>query len=185
MPLVKSAPTWRIEGGVAREGPAVEVVIEETHQLATFVDFCNACGNCDVFCPEDGGPYVMKPHWFGSRAAFEAEARIDGFYLESKDAIAGRMGGRFVRLALDRPASLATFESEGASVSLRIARSGVELAGYSVADPSSPVEVRGDQAVILAALLEGVLSTVNPISAAFSAAERPPHALSVWKEAVD
>ena len=28
---------------------------------ANFADACNECGNCDVFCPEDGGPYLSKP----------------------------------------------------------------------------------------------------------------------------
>ncbi|HTT68648.1 MAG TPA: 4Fe-4S dicluster domain-containing protein, partial [Gemmatimonadales bacterium] len=40
--------------------------IGETHQLANYADLCNDCGNCDVFCPEDGGPQVAKPRFFGS-----------------------------------------------------------------------------------------------------------------------
>ena len=28
--------------------------IEKKHQIATFADFCNECGNCDVFCLADG-----------------------------------------------------------------------------------------------------------------------------------
>src|SRR5690606_28436409 len=35
-------------------------------QYANFADFCNECGNCDIFCPEDGGPYVVKGRFFGS-----------------------------------------------------------------------------------------------------------------------
>jgi len=27
-------------------------------------DFCDDCGNCDVFCPEDGGPHLIKPLTF-------------------------------------------------------------------------------------------------------------------------
>ena len=44
------------------------LALEEKHQIANFADFCNECGNCDVFCPEDGGPYVVKPRFFGSEA---------------------------------------------------------------------------------------------------------------------
>lgn len=45
-----------------------------THQLANFADLCNDCGNCDVFCPEDGGPYIEKPRFFSSRATLDAAA---------------------------------------------------------------------------------------------------------------
>ena len=41
--------------------------VKKDHQIANFQDFCNECGNCDTFCPEDGGPYVEKPRFFGSR----------------------------------------------------------------------------------------------------------------------
>ena len=30
------------------------------HQLANYADACNECGNCDVFCPEDGGPFKRQ-----------------------------------------------------------------------------------------------------------------------------
>ena len=33
-----------------------KLVLEKKHQIANFADFCNECGNCDIFCPEDGGP---------------------------------------------------------------------------------------------------------------------------------
>ncbi|GIS37006.1 MAG: hypothetical protein Ct9H90mP9_0360 [Pseudomonadota bacterium] len=46
------------------------MVLEKKHQIANFADFCNECGNCDIFCPEDGGPYVLKPRFFGSRESF-------------------------------------------------------------------------------------------------------------------
>ena len=45
---------------------------------ATSPDFCNECGNCDVFCPEDGGPYVVKPRFFGTLAAWQADGRATG-----------------------------------------------------------------------------------------------------------
>ena len=51
-------------GWVAREAGALTVTREV--QFANFADFCNECGNCDVFCPEDGGPYAIKPRFFGS-----------------------------------------------------------------------------------------------------------------------
>jgi len=42
-------------------------VVKKEEQWANFAEACNECGNCDVFCPEDGGPYVMRARFFGSR----------------------------------------------------------------------------------------------------------------------
>ncbi|MBM4167495.1 MAG: glutamate synthase, partial [Ignavibacteria bacterium] len=51
--------SWKeIDGGIFS--------VKDKHQIANFADACNECGNCDVFCPEDGGPYIEKPRFFGS-----------------------------------------------------------------------------------------------------------------------
>lgn len=91
-------PTWEAvvgEGGVEVR-PGDPYTIERTHQLANFADFCNECGNCDVFCPEDGGPYVVKPRFFGSEAGYREAASRDGFVLEAVALRPGaiRMRGR-------------------------------------------------------------------------------------------
>jgi putative selenate reductase len=160
-PKSGSAPTWILADGKLELGPRVEVRIGEEHQLATYVDFCNACGNCDVFCPEDGGPYVVKPHWFGGPDAFAQEPLLDGFYLESKDAIVGRFAGRRVALRVDRSTGRLLYETEAAELVLD-----VEL---SVEDVRPKIEgrheLRGDLVMILSALLDGVQRTVNPVSA--------------------
>ena len=59
-----------------------KLVLEKKHQIANFADFCNECGNCDIFCPEDGGPYVLKPRFFGSRESFREFNNHDGFFIE-------------------------------------------------------------------------------------------------------
>lgn len=69
-------------------------LIEKDHQLACYADFCNECGNCDVFCPEDGGPYVEKPKFFGSRETFERFSTYDGYVLEVDKAGVFRFRGR-------------------------------------------------------------------------------------------
>ncbi|MBI2363342.1 MAG: glutamate synthase, partial [Elusimicrobia bacterium] len=79
-------------GWTRREKGALTV--EKKHQLANFADFCNECGNCDVFCPELGGPYVLKPRFFGSLAAWKETPHRDGFYVE-RAAGAVRVHGRF------------------------------------------------------------------------------------------
>ena len=58
--------------------------LEQSEQIANFADYCNHCGNCDTFCPEYDGPYLKKPSFFGSRAAFDAGEPHDGFLLEGE-----------------------------------------------------------------------------------------------------
>ena len=33
-----------------------------------------------MFCPEDGGPHLIKPRFFGSRGDFEGFGELDGFW---------------------------------------------------------------------------------------------------------
>ena len=72
------------------------------HQIANWADACNDCGNCDVFCPEDGGPYIEKPRLFESLGAYLADAPRPGFFLRRDPAgsiaARGRWGGREVEL---------------------------------------------------------------------------------------
>jgi putative selenate reductase len=71
---------------------APPLVIEQKHQLANFADFCNECGNCDVFCPEDGGPYLLKPRFFGSEATWSKGG--DGVWVQPDGTTHGRFKGR-------------------------------------------------------------------------------------------
>jgi putative selenate reductase len=63
-----------------------------SHQIANEADLCNDCGNCDVFCPEDGGPYIEKPRLFSSGESFLRDSR-PGFWLQG-DVLRGRWGNR-------------------------------------------------------------------------------------------
>lgn len=70
---------------------------EERHQIGTFADFCNECGNCDVFCPEDGGPYVVKPRFFRRAEDWRASIELDGFQMtrqDGRDEVLGRFEGQ-------------------------------------------------------------------------------------------
>ncbi|MGE0453970.1 MAG: glutamate synthase [Vicinamibacteria bacterium] len=107
------------------------LVIEQRQQYGNFADFCNECGNCDVFCPEDGGPYVVKPRFFGKPEDWRRFSSQDGFALESPGgALLGRIDGRDFRLA-----------SEGG-------RTRYEGPGFSVlfdpADPAGSLTGRAD-----------------------------------------
>ena len=77
-----------------------EVPVAEERQIGNFADFCNDCGNCDTFCPEDGGPFRLKPRFFVSRARWLADAPRDAILVEP-DAITGRLDGVEVRVAAD------------------------------------------------------------------------------------
>ncbi|MCA9667697.1 MAG: 4Fe-4S dicluster domain-containing protein [Myxococcales bacterium] len=111
---------------VVKQGSAFSVVSQRTikltqkHQIANFADFCNECGNCDIFCPEDGGPYIEKPRFFGTRSDFELFTERDGFYVERAGSgeahVLGRFDGKGYRLEL--AGARARYSGEGFAVSL-------------------------------------------------------------------
>ena len=72
----------RRRGAARARVPGGLWTVKKPQQWANFADACNECGNCDVFCPEDGGPYVVKARYFGSRASFEASPGLDGLWIE-------------------------------------------------------------------------------------------------------
>lgn len=115
VPIVKAR---REQGAwLLREDGAL--VIREKHQIGNFADFCNDCGNCDVFCPEDGGPYAIKPRFFGRVDDWHAQSSLDGFCLERiahGDVIHGRFGGHAYRL--ERQGGRSRFAGQGFAVTL-------------------------------------------------------------------
>ncbi|HLX11168.1 MAG TPA: 4Fe-4S dicluster domain-containing protein, partial [Bacteroidota bacterium] len=75
-----TALSWReIHGGT--------YAIRENHQIANFADACNDCGNCDVFCPEDGGPYIEKPRFFGSLESYNRWSALSGFFFTRENGL--------------------------------------------------------------------------------------------------
>src|SRR5207244_13073713 len=99
--LRRAYESYRYEKGAVNAVPAGLFEVKKQHQIANFQDFCNECGNCDTFCPEDGGPYIEKPRFFGSLEAWKALPGRDGFFAEradSIDAIWARIRGREYRL---------------------------------------------------------------------------------------
>jgi putative selenate reductase len=72
-----------------------ELPLKVAKQLVHFADFCNDCGNCDVFCLEDGAPYLLKPRLFVNRERWLADAPRDSVLIEP-DATTGRFDGAVV-----------------------------------------------------------------------------------------
>lgn len=93
--------------------------VQKDMQIANFADACNDCGNCDVFCPEDGGPYVEKPRFFGSIESFGSNRDLDGFYFDdspSGAALNGRIGRHEFRLEWDSARDRFVFRAADAVV---------------------------------------------------------------------
>jgi putative selenate reductase len=111
----------RIEGGAVVPDAGGVLEVKKDHQLANYADFCNECGNCDTFCPEDGGPYVEKPRFFGSLESWEATTDRDGFFCRregARDLVWGRIHGREYRLEIDRARGSAIFTDDAIRVEL-------------------------------------------------------------------
>ena len=110
--LVRTADGWTAETvGVLK--------FTKQRQIGTFADVCNECGHCDVLCPEDGGPYLVKPLFFGSMDTWAASPHRDGFVLQkSANAIImhGRFGERVV--TVECGASSVRYRGDGFDISL-------------------------------------------------------------------
>ena len=109
----------RIPGGVLR--------IVKAKQYANYADLCNECGNCDIFCPEDGGPEQAKPRFFSSLETYRKHAGGNGFFLDWEARVSGReleiygtLDGRAYVLTLYAGADHAVFETETEEVEIRV-----------------------------------------------------------------
>ncbi|SPE41110.1 conserved hypothetical protein [Candidatus Sulfopaludibacter sp. SbA3] len=103
----------RIPGGVLR--------VVKAHQLANFADACNECGNCDIFCPEDGGPQHEKPRFFSSLETYQKHAGENGFFIDWEGpAIYGTIAGRSYVLTLYARSDHAWFITETEEVEVRL-----------------------------------------------------------------
>ncbi len=109
------------------------------HQIANWADACNDCGNCDVFCPEDGGPYIEKPRLFSSLSSFLSDAPRPGFFLRrEKDgslAARGRWGGHDVELVV-APDGTALFRDGIAELRFAASEDAAPSAARLVAPPA-------------------------------------------------
>ncbi|MEI7907072.1 MAG: 4Fe-4S dicluster domain-containing protein [Bacteroidota bacterium] len=95
--------------------------IKERHQIGNYADTCNECGNCDVFCPEDGGPYIEKPRFFGSLESFKKWNILSGFVLQfngNKAILYGRFNSHEYELHYDKQGSKSEFRYNAVHVTL-------------------------------------------------------------------
>ena len=102
---------YELGAGEPRAVPGGVFRVVKARQFANYADACNECGNCDIFCPEDGGPFVEKPRFFGSLETFHRDAGANGFFIDFEHhAIHGVMSGERYVLVVHAAAGRARFE---------------------------------------------------------------------------
>ncbi|MBJ93407.1 MAG: glutamate synthase [Rickettsiales bacterium] len=98
-------PTGHHEGALLRwkdqhieMEPGAPLLIAKKHQIGNTGDLCNLCGECDTWCPEDGGPYIVKPTVFLTEQSFADHPHRDAFLLSpERDQISWRRHGETIR----------------------------------------------------------------------------------------
>jgi putative selenate reductase len=167
-PLSAEAPSYRVDAGEVVVVAADPFEVKERHQLAVFQDFCNDCGNCDTFCPEDGGPYVEKPRFFGTLEGWRRRSDRDGFFVAGNAEglqVQARVKGREYTLEVEPGRTRAVFGDGFVRLEVDHRRRRVERA---VALPGAPeghvLELSAYLATALA--VDGVVDTAraNPVN---------------------
>ena len=153
------------DDGRVQRRTSVPFVIERQHQIGNYADFCNDCGNCDVFCPEDGGPYVEKPRFFGSKDTYDAYAKHGGFYVEaSRDLVRAwaRIDGHDYQLELERQNERAVF-TDGILELVLDGKAGVIEGMRAVSDaPTAGHVLSTHPARTMLSIVRGVLDPTRP-----------------------
>ncbi len=84
---------YEIKNGVVHKISAGRFILQKETQIGTIAEFCNACGNCDTFCPELGGPFKQKSRFFLYESTWAASPRQDGFYFSAPNTMRVRFEG--------------------------------------------------------------------------------------------
>ncbi|MDT4763410.1 putative selenate reductase subunit YgfK [Sphaerochaeta sp. PS] len=87
-------------------------VFDDPFQILHLDAYCNECGNCETFCPYDGGPYRKKFTLFSRADDFE-NSENSGFYVQD-DEILVRLDEKIFHCSLDGDGIL-TGDEEGIS----------------------------------------------------------------------
>ncbi len=147
------------------------IKVAKPRQIGAFADVCNECGHCDVLCPEDGGPYLTKPLFFGSQESFEASPHRDGFVVDKHGdglAMRGRFGGEVVRL--ERRGARVRFSGQGFDLELDPGDVAATVSGAA----EGPVDLT--RLRIMLPILDAVAApgAVNYVSAGLARASAQP-----------
>jgi len=155
----------RVRAGAFERTAAVFETRAESQWLVD-AGLCNACGNCDTWCPQSGGPWRTKPRLHRTRAGYEAEAPADGILIEAGgDRVSARFGG--IEHRLERVDGSWEFRNDalaallGEDGAVRVTR---------VIDPRRDHPLDVAQFHTVRALVAATLAGVNPAAAGLRAA---------------
>jgi len=99
-PLSLELPRLVARGGKLLPEGTNPFTLAQSVQILNVGDFCNACGNCDSFCPTAGAPYRDKPQFWLDAAGFE-DASGDAYHLHRSGerlVLEAKLGGLHHRL---------------------------------------------------------------------------------------
>jgi len=118
VPMGEYAPGLaRWADGALTVSEGAPLIVAKRHQIGNTADACNLCGQCDVWCPEYDGPYLVKPNVFLSAESFRDHPERDGFLVDADGGgILWRREGAEYRYA--RTEGGARLEVEGGAVVL-------------------------------------------------------------------
>ncbi|MBL1216438.1 MAG: glutamate synthase [Planctomycetes bacterium] len=151
------------DGSIACSGKYKPFRLRRATQIANFADWCNHCGNCDTFCPEYDGPYLMKPVFFSSRDTYGASSTHDGFVLERHDSrmtMTGRIKGQEYSLTETGDDPSAWLFDDGA-VTIRIVNNEDVTLADGQSPPTAPHTVDYSKFLVMKTLLLGVAGASN------------------------
>ena len=76
--------------------------IKKESQIGILAEWCNDCGNCQTFCPEQGAPCSDKSRFFLYATSYKSNTQLDGFYFPSTDELYARIENLEYHLSFDR-----------------------------------------------------------------------------------
>lgn len=79
-------------------------IFDNPYQIIHYDAYCNECGNCETFCPHDGGPYKKKFTMFSTLEDFNTSTN-SGFIALS-DGIDIRLDGKIIHSTLKEDGSV-------------------------------------------------------------------------------
>ena len=127
-PLDLSLPRLVVRDGRLEATDWDRVQVLQPVQIINLGDACNACGNCNPFCPTSGAPYQDKPQFWLDREGF-LRSEKDAFHPRREHAglvLEARIGGREHRLTVGQD----RFRYQGPLVSLDLDPATLEVLSW-------------------------------------------------------
>ena len=79
-------------------------VIKQKYQVAIYTPFCNECGNCSIFCPTNGSPYLQKPRFYNNIKIFNKESNNAYIIYGEEDykySLKSRFNGKTLQITIN------------------------------------------------------------------------------------